>query len=75
MPANLVKKVADTCDMSQSEVENKWEEAKEKAGDEADKENWGYVVAIFKNLVGDECKEKMGWKDKNNEDLLIEKYK
>lgn len=61
MPTSLVKKVADKCNMGESEVEDIWEKAKAKAEDQGHEEDWGYITSIFKSMVGDDCKEAMGW--------------
>lgn len=75
MPANVVKSVSRKCDMSMDEVEKKWDEAKEAAADEGHKEEFDYIMSIFKNMVGKECMKKMGWTNESNSVVeKIEKY-
>lgn len=74
MPANVTKKVQSVCNMSKEEVEQKWEKAKKLAEKQGFKEQWDYVMQIFKSTVGLECKRKMGWT--TNESILniVDKY-
>jgi len=64
MPADTVKKVANTCDMSVSQVEDKWKKAKEKAESQGHTEDWGYITSIFKNMLSKDCLKKLGWNNK-----------
>jgi len=43
MPVNVVKTKSD---------EKKWDKAKDKAEDAGQKENWPYVMSIYKNMKG-----------------------
>ena len=52
MPAPLVKAVAKRQGKSVESLEKKWDEAKAKAAEEGHKEDWPYVVSIFKNMAG-----------------------
>lgn len=61
MPSSVVKAVADKTDLSVSELEDLWDEAKAKAEDEGYKDNYKYIMSIFKNLIGKDNKKKMGW--------------
>lgn len=70
MPADTVKKVANTCDMSISEVEDKWKKAKEKAESQGHAEDWGYVTSIFKNMLSKDCLEKLGWNNKKESTIM-----
>lgn len=70
MPNNLIDSVVNTCNMSRKIVEEKWQEAKEKANNEGHKENWKYITTIFKSLVSKECAKKMNW-NKNEEKTII----
>lgn len=65
MPTDVMKKVSNKCDMSMSEVEEKWSAAKSKAADQGHGDDWGYVMNIFKSMVGKECASKMGWTNEN----------
>ncbi len=74
MPTSLMKKVANKCDMSLSDVEDKWQKAKKEAEDQGHKDDWGYVTSIFKNMVGEKCAKKMGWTNESFIDKKIKKY-
>lgn len=52
MPSPLVQSVAKRQGKSVPEIEDKWNQAKKKAEEEGHKEDWPYVVAIFKNMTG-----------------------
>lgn len=73
MPANVVKSVSSKCGMSKEDAEKIWKDAKKVAADEDQKEEYDYIMGIFKKMVGKECATKMGW---TNENLLgrIESY-
>lgn len=69
MPASVVDTVSKKCNISKSEAEKKWKEAKKKAADEGHTEDWPYVMEIFKHMVGKDCMKKMGW---TNEGIKME---
>jgi len=73
MPAAVVDKVAKVCDISQEEAEEKWEKAKKLAEDEGHKEEYDYIMSIYKNLVGKKCMKKMGWT--TDESIMQKVYK
>jgi len=75
MPSNIVKSVADRCDMSTSEVEEIWNDAKKEAEKQGEEENYKYIMGIFKSMIGDDCAKKMDWKNEgiNRTDKLLEK--
>lgn len=61
MPKNITQEVVDTCGMSSSEVENKWEKAKEVAAKGGHEKEYDYIMGIFKNMLGGDCIKKLGW--------------
>ena len=78
MPTDTMKKVVNTCDMSMSEVEKKWNSAKQQAEKQGHGEDWGYITSIFKSMLGDSCLKKLGWKNEkesimSNTDKLLER--
>lgn len=52
MPTPLIESVAKKQGKSIEEIEGKWEEAKKAAEEQGHKEDWAYVVSIFKNMTG-----------------------
>lgn len=73
MPSNLVKKVITECKINEKDAEQLWEDAKKivlekylKIETESDK-YFALVTSIFKNLVGANCRRKMGWSTKSEE--------
>ena len=74
MPTSLMKKVSDKCNMDMSKVEELWEKAKSQAKEQGHEEDWGYVTSIFKNMVSDSCKEKMGWTNEETIEDRVERY-
>ena len=51
MPTPLIQSVARKQGKPVSEIEGKWADAKKKAAEEGHKEDWPYVVAIFKSMA------------------------
>lgn len=66
MPTVVIAKVVQTCNFTKSEVEKKWEVAKEIAKDyESDTKSDRYyqiTMGVFKKALGKECTDKLGWK-------------
>lgn len=52
MPTPLIKKLVRQGKGSVSELENKWDRAKERAREQGEEKNWAYVTTIFKRMVG-----------------------
>lgn len=52
MPTNLIKKLNKEGKGSIQSLETKWNEAKSKAADEGQKDNYAYITTIFKSMVG-----------------------
>lgn len=52
MPSPLVESVAKRQGKSVESMEKKWNEAKAAAAEQGHKEDWPYVVSIFKNMSG-----------------------
>lgn len=71
MPSSVVNTVSKKCDLSLEEAEAKWKKAKKVAEKEGHKEDWPYIMEIFKHMVGKECMKKMNWA---NEEIKL-KYK
>lgn len=61
MPANVIKKVANKCNYSEKEVEQKWNDAKEQAKEQNQGDNYGYIMSIFKHMIGKDCLKKLDW--------------
>ena len=57
MPSSVVKTKAD---------ENKWEMAKEKAKEQGQDKNYAYIMAIYKNMKGENDKPKKKKKKKES---------
>lgn len=74
MPQNLIDKVVKKCNIDREEVEDKWEEAKNKAESQGHKEDWGYITSIFKSMVGKDCAKKLGWRNEMKITEKIDKY-
>ena len=53
MPSALVKKLADKHDMSVEKAEKYWDKAKEKAAEQGHEEEFDYITAIFKKMMGE----------------------
>lgn len=58
MPASVIKSWSDKYNIPKPELENKWKEAKKQAAEQGHKEDYYYVMGIFK---------KMTQKDRTNE--------
>lgn len=69
MPSSFVKKVAKEKDISVDEAEKKWDEAKEKAKEEGHGDDYAYVTAIFKKMVGMKENKFLRFKDYLHEKL------
>lgn len=52
MPTNSLESLAKEAEVSIEKAEEKWEDAKEKAAEQGHEEDWPYVMAIFKNMLG-----------------------
>ena len=53
MPTSFVKTMADKHNMSVADAEKKWQEAKDAAATQGQKDNYAYVTQVFKNLIGE----------------------
>jgi hypothetical protein len=53
MPVPVIKKEAEKHGVSKEHAEAKWEEAKAQAAKEGFKEDWAYIMTIFKNMMKD----------------------
>lgn len=52
MPTPYLKKVAKETGIPLAQVEDKWHQAKQKAFEEGHRDEYGYIVYIFKNMIG-----------------------
>lgn len=52
MPAPAVASLAKKAGVSKDEAERRWSKAKKRAEEEGRKEDWQYVMGIFKKMLG-----------------------
>lgn len=64
MPKPVISIVSKVCKLSLEDVEEKWEKAKNLAGDKS--KDMKYVMGVFKRSLGKDCVDKLvekeGWK-------------
>lgn len=54
MPVNYIKKLSSEGKGSISDLEKKWDKAKELAKESGKEDNFGYITGIFKKMIGEE---------------------
>ena len=55
MPNVVINSVVKNCNYTKEEAEEMWNEAERQAEEQNQKDNYAYVMGIFKNKVGREC--------------------
>lgn len=66
MPNNIIKHVHEVCDIEIDELEKRWAKAEKIAEDKGKKEDYSYIMGIFKNELPDNCLKKLNWKQAKN---------
>lgn len=57
MPANYVMSLVDKGKGTKAELEKKWEDAKAIAAKSGHKDDYAYIIGIFKKMVGEQTNE------------------
>lgn len=58
MPNSYIKKLVDKGKGSEKELEKKWEKAKKLASDENHKDEYDYIMSIFKRMIGESIRKR-----------------
>lgn len=61
MPSNIVRKVSEKCDLTKDRVEYLWDKAEKLAKKQGHEKEYDYIMGIFKKMIGNQCKNKLGW--------------